>query len=218
MNTRELKILIILVMVLAIPRVAGAIPYQLNVFTSNSTIDLSLLDLQVDVTSYATDGAIFTFYNYSNTPSSITAVYFDDGVLLGLSSIASSAGVSFDAPATPGNLPGGNALIPPFVTTSQFSADADSPPYHKGVNPVSPGDALEWVSIKFLLIENSDFNDVINSISDGSLRIGAHIQGLDDVDSESAVNDSVPEPGTMIFVGSLATGLFGIAGIRKKRK
>ena len=105
-------------------------------------------------------------------------------------------------PATPGELPGANLANPPFVTSAGFSADADSPPSHNGVNP---GESL---GISFELLTGKAFADVISELNHGTLRVGIHVQAFDGGGSESFVNTPVPEPHAAVLfaVGALVVG------------
>jgi hypothetical protein len=173
--------------------------------TNNCAEDLSG-QLKVDVSNGGTlDGhntAVFTFTNSGEIASSICDVYFQDGTLLGMSTITPSAGVSFAAPARPGNLPGGNSLTPAFYTTRQFSADSDSPVEPNGVSSSS-----EWLRIKFTLLPGKTFSDTAGALANGSLRIGLHVQGIGLASkSDSYVSGtSVPEPATLTIWALLGT-------------
>ena len=72
----------------------------------------------------------FKFVNHVGLASSVTAIYFQNGPLLGARLVlAQSAGVSFsDIGIKPADLPGGKTLTPDFRTTAGFSADADNSP------------------------------------------------------------------------------------------
>ena len=185
-----------------------AATYPLQIFTDNGQWGTGgspgpydpNLDMWVEV--YNGAGTVsFEFHN-ENDPSVggiITDVYFDDGTLLGISQVINGPGVLFEQCATPGDLPGGNLLYPPFQTTGQFSADSDPPVPHNGVN------IGEWVIIQFDLMPGGTIDDVIAELADGTLRIGAHIQALADGTSESAI--AVPEPATLVF---FALGMLGV--------
>ncbi len=95
-----------------------------------------------------------------------TDVYFDDGTLLEIASIANSASVSFSqeafrqifrAPAMRRRL---------SEVTAGFLADSDSPVQPSGVNP---GEVL---SILFQSADRRTHADVLNELRTGELRIG----------------------------------------------
>jgi len=162
--------------------------------------------LFVTVSDPCNSQVLFTFTNTGPKASSITDVYFDDGSLLSIASIDNSdPGVSFSSPASPPNLPGGNNVSPPFVTTPGFSADSDPPVQPKGVNP---GESL---GILFNLQDSRTFNDVINELNDTTLRIGIHVQGFDSGGSESFVN--IPAPGALLLA---SIGLTLVGWIRRR--
>jgi hypothetical protein len=189
--------------------------------------------LSVEVTDPGSSQALFTFSNTGSYDFYIADIYFDDGALLGIASIDNSdPGVSFAFPGSPGNLPGGNTVSPPFVTSGStlhhFSADADP----GTVNGVNPG---ESVGIAFDLIAGMTFTDVINSLNVGfdpsknytgsgsydgwtspSLRIGVHVQGIDDGPWGPDKSDTyilTPVPASVII------GMLGIcvAGIKLRK-
>ena len=193
---------------------AGPI-YPFEIFTDNGNFAGSAyLNLYVEVSEVSDAEANlvdFTFYNGSSIESCIAGIYFDDGTLLRIVSAIGSEGVSFSLSAKPRNLPGGNMLEPPFVTTVDFSIDSDPPVSRNGINnPSDPGDPAEWLRITFET--NGLFQDVLDELNNGTLRIGTHIIGLSDGSSESAVN-GIPEPATVMLLGLGALSL-----IRGKKK
>ena len=167
--------------------------------------------LFVDVSDHGNDQVLFTFTNRGPRASSITDVYFDDGTLLGISSIDDSgSGVSFSQYASPKNLPGGNLLSPPFVTTSGFSADSDPAVQPNGVNP---GESL---GIVFNLQDDKKYKNVIADLTSGDLRTGIRVQGFESGGSEAFVNNRViPAPGAVVL-GSIGTLLVGWLQRRKR--
>jgi len=217
--SKKMGIFLIALLIISISTNAFAVPYGFQAITSNSLNDVAIgqTQLSVDVTAVAGNAhqVLFTFTNVGPSASSITDVYFDDGTLLGIASISGSSGVSFSQGASPPNLPSGNTLNPRFETTAGFLADSDSPVQPNGVNP---GESMRIV---FNLINGQDFDDIINALTlagaDGGLRIGIHAQGFADGQSESFVNDPnpVPEPATMLLLGS---GLLGLWGFRKRKR
>ena len=58
------------------------------------------------------------------------------------------------------------------------------------------------------------FNDVINELGDGRLRIGMHVINFDGGGSESFVNNPVPVPAAIWLFGS---GLLGLVGIARRK-
>jgi len=165
------------------------------------------------VTDAGINQVLFTFTNTGPEASSICDVYFDDGPLFGIASIINGPGVSFTQPADPENLPEGNTIG--FDTTESFSVDSDAPAALNGVNP---GESL---GIVFELQSEMGFNDVITALQmaegEGSLRIGIHVQGFADGESEAFVNnpDPVPEPSTYLLI---LIGMLGIISVKVIRK
>lgn len=153
----------------------------------------------------------FRFLNNVGIASSICDVYFDDGTLLAIASIASSSGVDFSQIATPGDLPGGNAVN--FHTTQGFSADSNPPVSPNGVNSAS-----EWLQINFTLQSAQTFADTIHSLQTGALRIGMHVQAIGQGFSDSFV-DSPPTITTVPLPTAASLGMAGLlgAGLRRRR-
>jgi hypothetical protein len=174
--------------------------------TGGSNFGDPALDLTVDVYNGGPTVS-FEFHNNSISPLgdlAITDIYFDDGTLLAISGVTNGPGVAFTQLANPEELPGAANLVPPFETTDHFSADADPPPSHNGVEPG------EWVIIHFNLQQDGTLQNVLDELYNGTLRIGIHIQGFPGGSSESAVN--VPEPATICLFG------LGVLTLLRKRR
>lgn len=182
-----------------------------------ANLSVEVIDLGFNINT-SKNQVQFKFTNTSS--SSITDVYFDDGSLLGISSITDSgAGVSFSTGGSPPNLPSGTNASPPFVTTAGFLADSDpavSP------NGVSSG---EWVAITFNLINGKTYADTITALTlpngggDGDLRIGLHVQSFaSGGGSESFINNPAPVPEAETYAMMLAgLGMVGLARAVRRR-
>ena len=201
-------------MVLWCSSVQAAPTYSFLPITSNNAANVAAGQAQlfVDLSDPGSDQVLFTFINIGPAPSSITDVYFDDGALLGIASIQGGDGVAFSQFASPANPPGGNTLVPPFVTSTGFSADSDAPAQPNGVNPG------EWLGIAFDLQSGRTFADVVQDLDDGALRIAIHVQGFENGGSEAFVNNgtvaTVPAPGALLLSG-IGTALIGY--VRRRR-
>ena len=160
--------------------------------------------LLVDVTPYDANQALFTFRNTGPEACSITGVYFDDGVLLQIAALidedegGGDEGVDFSQYATPEDLPAGGLLSPPFVTTDGFSADADPPTKHNGVEP------NESLGIIFSL--SGSYADAIDELATGYLRIGLKVQSFAVGSSESFVNSGPTAANRLLTTSSSAGG------------
>lgn len=193
---------------LAAPASFGGIVYNFACITNSNAGNAASGSTQLAVDVSPGPGAnqvSFLFTNSGPLAMSITDTYFDDGTLLGIASISSSAGVSFSQGASPPDLPGGNSMSPIFNVTAGFSADSNPPAQPNGVNP---GESL---TITFNLLAGVTYADTITALNTPGdhLRIGIHVQGYGNGGSESFVNNT-PAPGV--------AGLGLIAGALSSRR
>lgn len=187
-----------------------------NVATGMASLAVEVIDLGFSSQHNANQIA-FTFTN--NSSSSLTDVYFDDGTLLGISSISDSGvDVDFSQLAKPANLSGGEYLNPDFITTAGFSADSNPPASRNGVS------SGEWLTITFDLQSGTDYQSVIDALAlpnhggTGDLRIGLRVQSFVDGGGESFVNVSAPVPETKTYAMMLAgLGLVGFTVLRRRQ-
>jgi hypothetical protein len=185
-----------------------AVPVAFTKLTNNSTSNVAG-QLSVAVTAVGSTQVAFQFTNNVGIASSITDIYFQSSNLSSTFAITDSgAGVDFTAPATPGDLPGGNLASPPFVATVGLSADSTSPITANGVNA-----AGEFVTLTFGLGTFANFAAVITAINNGTLRIGLHVQAQGtDGNSDGYLNTpgtGQPPPG--VPDGGSAVALLGVA-------
>lgn len=180
---------------------ASAVILSFENITGNSVQSAADGESQLFVEALDVAGdASFRFFNIGPANSNLAEIYFDDGSLLGISTISEIPPVDFELEASPPNLPGSNNISPAFQVTAGFLAQAVDPAPKNGVGPG------EEVTIIFDLKSSQTFQDVLDELTDGRLRIGVHVIGFSNGQSESFVNTAIPEPAAMSLL------LLGVAG------
>lgn len=141
--------------------------------------------------------------------SVLTAIYWHDGLLLGIQEIVlptDGSTVVFEQDnndVSPANLPGGQTIG--FVTTQMdgaFATDAQNPGPEWGL-----GNG-EHIDVIFGLMNDGTASDVIADMLSLEILVGAHIQVLGDDGEWSASASTLPAPGAFLL-GALGLGLVG---------
>lgn len=177
--------------------------------TSGADCPIATAQITVDVTGVSPGVVNFRFNNAGPLVTSISEVYFDNGTLLGISSVAHSAGDPWTGgSANPGNLPGGNNVSPPFVTTAGFLAESDPSPPQNGVRPG------EYLDVVFNLQGGGTLADVLAELATGEVRVGMHVIAFESGGSVSIVNNPVvPVPAAAWLFGSA----FGLLAVMRRK-
>ncbi len=196
-NTSKIAVVVTTILCLCVPAHAT---YEFKRITANNATDIAG-QLSVEVSHSDSNLVLFTFHNNGPNLSSIADIYFDTGTAIGLLdeivNITSEDDVKFKNGVTHATLPGGNIV----GFTSDLSATADKSPIKNGVNPGE--------SVTLHLSTVWDFDDVINALYNGNLRIGLHVQSIaPDGNSDSFIN--VPTPATVLLMGMGTLFTFGL--------
>ncbi len=182
------------VIVFLIAASAPASLVNLEPITPN-VVNYEYPDLNIYVNAYEDNQmAYFQFVNESLITSSVAAIYFDEDHFDGVIGTITPEGVVFNVDiVNPGELPQAGLLDPPF--TSSISFGSEKPPAHEGINPG------QEMTIILQLNDSLGSSNWLEDFQTGQLRVGAHVIGLPDGSSYSAVGGRIPEPATLSILG-----------------
>lgn len=191
---------------------ATMVPISFERITGNSSVDIAgQLMLNVSENSPVYDSVLgqyvnkvtFKFINNGPVASSISEIYFYDGVLLNMYSIDDSCpGVYFEdlgESTSPALLPGYNPDNGLVVVLS--ATEAENPDSQKGVN------ATEWVKVGYTLKPGKTIDNLLADMAAGEVVIGVHVKAI----GGGGASDSfitTPEPATLAMLGIGAIALF----------
>lgn len=213
MKTKRKQIYTLVALMFTAGIVSAGPTYFFSNISNNNPVNAATgqAQLSVELVDLGSGSVKFLFKNAGPNPSSITDIYFDNGLsgaLSGPISFVDGIGnVAFSSGAAPGNLPGGI----PYGFSSDLSADSDAPVQPKGVNPG------EQIGLSL----SGNYADVASYLNGGDLRIGLHVQGFADGGSESFINNTpdpvsavVPAPGSVLLAG---IGISFVGFLRKRK-
>jgi hypothetical protein len=210
------RLCFLLLLLIGLPAVGRADLYSFTNITHNRPVNATIgeeqLSLLVSEVSEDPTRVQFKFFNDVGAQSSLTDIYFYDGVLVDFvsASLDSSSGVCFpNNGATPAHLPGYNKNGVVFAADSQGARVAN------GVNR-----ADEWVAVTFTLLTGRTFDQVIAGLESRQIIVGAKVQGFASGGSESFINSQEPVSGPAVPVPeAVLLGVFGLgaAGVKLRK-
>jgi hypothetical protein len=200
--------------------VVNASPVELSFFRiTNNTVANPEGQLKALVSSVNGSTVSIKFTNNVGIQSSVSEIYFDDRYAFPFASIEPTLfqnGTAFTGGgANPSNLPGAGNVMPTFQATTIFSADAVGNPSN-GISAAS-----DWLDMHFTLVGGKSFQDVIDALNTGNLRIGLHVSSIGPTEnSDSFVNNPpvvIPLPPAAWAGISCMLGLATVRTIRRRK-
>ena len=198
--------------------------FEMSVFQSPESVDSSyLFTVTVSDTDVGADQVRFTIANESTgLDSTLASIYFDDNAIDGalaifqvLNPIDPGMNVDFSEDAidkvNPGELPG--ASIIGFETTTYLGSNL-------AIGAAKPGTTWglnngEYVDIIFDLIGGDPVSDIIKMVSNGTIRVGTHIQSIGENEFSASAVTPIPAPGAGVLA---ALGLMTAGYVKKRRQ
>lgn len=195
---------------------AASVDVSFSRITSNSGDNVEAQFLTT-VSTVAGDSTVldFIFRNAVGVASSISEIYFDNGLvstLFASGSIVQQVGTAFVyGSGSPGNLPGGNSLVDSFTVTPGILADAQGNP-NVGINSAS-----DLLRIRMALLAGVTFGSVSDALASGDLRIGMHVRAIG-TGGQSDSFVTIPPPPMVPLPSGAAMGFAGLIALSARRR
>ncbi len=159
--------------VLILPAIAQADFYGFDQIGGRTpSVDIVGDGLSMEVVDAGPGQVGFKFTNTMKETSSISNIMFQDDMLLGYASVQNT-NTNFVQYSSSPSLEGGDSLTSPFKVTPGLSFDAKHGDLFEGVNPG------ESTTVTFDLLRGGTFEDVLNDLNSGAMRIGIFVKGLE---------------------------------------